>query len=198
MRVLLALCLALTIQAMPGYDFGKKFGIDSKGGSDMDPATLAQVIRGCELKKPESLYLMGVMHFYGQGRVPQDNEKAVEYFRDAAQQGSEDAQSTLGVLYGDGHIVEQDDIIASEYFKAAADKGYADSEWMYGRMLLEGRGVEKDYAKAREFLMRASKQAQPRAVRPTGDPHLPPLHPTCAACTPPPRSPSTPQDFCLD
>ncbi len=46
---------------------------------------------------------------YGKGQgVPQDDAKAVKWYRKAAEQGYAGAQSNLGVMYGKGQGVPQD------------------------------------------------------------------------------------------
>ena len=70
---------------------------------------------------------MGLMRFYGQG-VDRDTKEAVSYFRQAANKGHIDAQSTLGMLLSDGSQVSKDDTAAAAWFMSAAKRGHTDSQ----------------------------------------------------------------------
>ena len=67
---------------------------------------------------------LGKMYEFGQG-VPQDDAKAVEWYRKAAEQGYASAQKNLGVMYEFGQGVPQDDTKAVEWYRKAAEQGYA-------------------------------------------------------------------------
>jgi len=51
-------------------------------------------------------------------------DKALEYFRLAADQGFPFAQSNLGYMYQNGYHVEKSIMKAFEYFQLAADQGF--------------------------------------------------------------------------
>ncbi|WP_010606691.1 tetratricopeptide repeat protein, partial [Pseudoalteromonas maricaloris] len=67
---------------------------------------------------------LGVMYEKGKG-VAQSDEKAVEYYRLAAEQGNARGQCYLGVMYRQGKGVAQSDEKAVEYFQLAAEQGDA-------------------------------------------------------------------------
>jgi len=65
-------------------------------------------------------YTLGSCYSCGQG-VPQDDAKAAEWFRKAADQGYVNAQVRMGDCYEKGKGVPQDDDKAEWYHKAAAE-----------------------------------------------------------------------------
>ena len=104
----LRLCLFTTVVQAVKYDFGASYGIGpgssssstknaaSKyksisatgegNGRGIDEATLRTLRRGVDLGKPNSLYYMGLICFYGEG-LPMDRRLSVKYFRQAAEAG---------------------------------------------------------------------------------------------------------------
>ena len=62
------------------------------------------------------------MYYDGHG-VPQDDNKAIEWFKKAAHQGNASAQNGLGVMYRDGKIVPKNLIRAYAWFNVAATRG---------------------------------------------------------------------------
>lgn len=70
---------------------------------------------------PDAQFLIGMHYSGGTGGVEQDWNKAVEYFRKAAERDHADAQFCLSVCYGLGLGVSTDVIeLASWCFRAAA------------------------------------------------------------------------------
>jgi len=76
----------------------------------------------------------------------------------------------LGVMYYDGHHVEQDKNLANEYFQKAleqlhisANEGDAESQCDLGYMYYCGRGTTSDYAKAFQYYQLAAVQGHCRA-----------------------------------
>ena len=62
------------------------------------------------------------MYAKGQG-VEQSYEKAVEYYRQAAEQGNATAQCNLGMMYYHGRGVEKSMEMAEKYVRMAAEQG---------------------------------------------------------------------------
>jgi len=76
----------------------------------------------------------------------------------------------LGVMYYDGHHVEQDQTKANEYFEKAieqlhisANEGDAESQCDLGYMYYCGRGTKSDYIKALSYYQLAASQGHCRA-----------------------------------
>lgn len=206
---LLRLGLLTTVVRAVEYDFGASYGIgpgsssgsaknaalkyksvsvSGKGnGRGIDEATLRTLRRGVDLGKPNSLYYMGLICFYGEG-LPMDRRLSVKHFRQAAEAGHADAQVTLGLLLSDGlrygsgsGVAGQDGSAgvssthdtapsltrdleaAAAWFSAAAKSGNADGQWLLGRALLEARGTKRDVQRARTWFEAAAAQGARRA-----------------------------------
>ena len=84
--------------------------------------------------------------------VPQDYAEAVKWYRKAAEQGLQIAQTNLGVMYGQGHGVPQDYAEAVKWYRKAAEQGNALGQHVLGVMYDQGRGVPQDYVQAHKWL----------------------------------------------
>lgn len=98
-----------------------------------------------------------------------DYEKAVMWYKKAAENGSERAIYNLGLCYGDGLGVEQDIPRAFEFYKKAADMGFPDAIYKIGLFYLEGLLVEPDQEKAFHYIKQAADLGLiPSALHDTG------------------------------
>ena len=79
---------------------------------------------------------MGICYDEGRG-VQQDREKAVEWYRKAANQGDAAAQLNLGLSYYNGEGVEKNLNKALEWFEKAAKQGDKDALRAYKELLQE-------------------------------------------------------------
>ena len=77
------------------------------------------------------------MYQLGKG-APQDNAKAVKWYRKAADQGDARAQWHLGLMYHLGEGVPQDNAEAVKWFRKAADQGDASGQFSLGAMYHSG------------------------------------------------------------
>ena len=68
---------------------------------------------------------LGLMYARGEG-VPQDYEKAVEWWSRAAEQGNSRAQFKLGLVYSNGEGVPQDYVMAHMFADISAENGSED------------------------------------------------------------------------
>ena len=80
--------------------------------------------------------------------MPQSDTEAVAWFRKGALQGLANAQSALGVMYGEGRGVPQSDTEAAAWLRKAADQGLSVAELALGVRYQEGRGVPQSDAEA--------------------------------------------------
>ena len=69
------------------------------------------LLEQAEQEDADAQYQLGFMYATGDG-VPQDDAKAVRWYRLAADQGRSDAQYNLGYMYSNGEGVPQDDVEA--------------------------------------------------------------------------------------
>ena len=105
----------------------------------------------------ETLYNIGLRYYNGDG-VTQDYAKAVNCFRQAAEQGYATAQNNLGDCYYDGQGVTQDYAQAVSWYRKAAKQGDTAAQFRLGFCYEYGRGVSKDYAQAADWYRKAAEQ----------------------------------------
>ncbi len=106
--------------------------------------------------------LMGVLYSRGFG-VEVDAERAVEWFRKAAEQGHANAQYNLGVMYEEGLGVVEDDAQAAGWYRRAAANGDAHAQYALAGLYAEGRGLEKDEAQAAVWHRKVAEHGDMRA-----------------------------------
>ena len=97
------------------------------------------------------------MYERGKG-VAQSDEKAVKWYRKAADQGNGDAQSNLGVMYREGRGVDQSDEKAVEWYNKAVEQGHAGAQNNLGVMYERGKSVAQSDEKAVKWYRKAADQ----------------------------------------
>ena len=120
-----------------------------------------------EISRALSFLEQGNKYYFGRG-VEQDYVKAVEYWREAAEQGNAAAQCNLGYCYDCGQGVEQDYKKAVEWYKKSAEQGYAAAQCKLGYCYQYGQGVEQDYKKAVECYKKSAEQGNAVAQKNLG------------------------------
>ncbi len=95
-------------------------------------------------------YGLGYCFGFGRG-TDQDLERAVFYYRQAANQGNCQALCALGNCYEYGKGIKQSYEEAFKLYKKAADQGYVCGQFDVGFCYKWGRGVEKSLEKAIEY-----------------------------------------------
>ena len=125
----------------------------------------------------EDWYRLGKQYACGEG-VPQDDDRACQWYAKAAAQGHEAglsvlkqlakqgyvaAQYCLGDMYNYGEGVLRNGDIACQWyakaaatFKEAAEQGDAEAQFCLGDMYKEGKGVPRDGAGARQWYTKAA------------------------------------------
>jgi hypothetical protein len=96
----------------------------------------------------EAQFRIGIMHDKGRG-VPENDAKAIEWFRRAADWGHLESQINLGVMYAQGQGVRRDNVTALFWFTLASKNGsrYA----LSNRQLLTGRMSSRDITAAEKL-----------------------------------------------
>ena len=84
------------------------------------------------------IYELGVAYYEGDS-VPEDDDKAFEWYTKAADQGLDVAQLNIGGLYENGYGVPQDYDTAFEWYKKAADQGNQEASNRIGRLVMNGK-----------------------------------------------------------
>ena len=100
---------------------------------------------------------VGVNYANGEG-VPQDHQRAVKLFRQAANQGLADAQNNLGLMYTSGEGVREDHKEATNWFQLAADQGHAEAQYNLGVAYDNGLGVPEDHQETLKWYRLAASQ----------------------------------------
>lgn len=110
----------------------------------------------------QSQSIIGLKYYFGDSveyfgnSIKKDYSKAFYWLEKAANNGSLEAQYSLGVMYGDGEGVNQDYKKAIEWFEKAALKDYPLAQYNLGVMYGKGEGVKKDLKKAIEWHKKAA------------------------------------------
>ena len=98
---------------------------------------------------------IGVMYEKGRS-VRQNYEKAVRWYRRAANQGLARAQLNLGVMCENGWGLAQDYAEAMRWYRKAAEQDLPIAERAIGALYVNGLGVPQDMAEARKWLEKAA------------------------------------------
>ena len=106
---------------------------------------------------PKDRYKLGGKYYHGNG-VEKDYEKAIKWYRKAADQGHAKAQYYLGVMYDNGEGVEEDDEQAAYWYRKAAEQGDDDAQYNLGVMYDNGEGVEENDEQAVYWYRKAAGQ----------------------------------------
>ena len=94
---------------------------------------------------------------YNRGDLP----GALPLFRQAAEDGSADAQAWLGYLLD----LAEENTESVRWYRAAAEQGHKDGLAGLADMYAKGEGVDRDLAEARALYEKAADAGQDRAAR---------------------------------
>ncbi len=106
---------------------------------------------------------LGFRYERGQG-VEKNLEKAVMWYRKAADAGYALAQNNLGIMYRNGAGVEKSDEEALKWFRKSAEQGHAGGQFNVGWMYGNGRGVPLNYEEAVKWYRKSAMQGHPTAL----------------------------------
>jgi TPR repeat protein len=87
-----------------------------------------------------------------------DYAGAMHWYRQAADQGVDEAQNSIGRLYANGWGVTQDYRKAMHWFRQAAHQGYAGAGYNIGLLFEHGWDVAQDYGEAMRWHREAADQ----------------------------------------
>ena len=111
---------------------------------------------------PQAQYNLGFMYNKGQG-VPEDDGRAVYWYRETALQGFASAQVNLGIMYADGSGVPEDERQAVFWYRKAAAQGNAAAQFLLGHAYATGAGLPQDVLEARFWYRKAAEQGHENA-----------------------------------
>ena len=90
-------------------------------------------------------YALGRAYYFGEGVESVNDNKAVEWYHKAAEQGHSDAQYALGRMYYTGLGISEDKKEAAKWYKESSNEN---AQYDLGNMYLNGEGVEIDWFEA--------------------------------------------------
>ena len=115
-----------------------------KGEGVQDPVAAVSWLRPlAEDDERDAQYLLGLLHFNGQG-VPRDHAAAAVWFHRAANEGQTEAQYRLGLMHRDGQGVSQDYDDAAGWLRRAAASGHAKAGFVRDRIYRTGKLTPQD------------------------------------------------------
>ena len=127
------------------------------GGVSWEDAynSAAQRAENAEAEGPLDAMMKGMEHgsamadfALGNEFVEKDPERAVEFYRSAAEYGLPEAQFNLGRMHALGKGVPQNHPEAVKWFRLSADQGFPTAQYNLGVAYAKGRGVEKSHRSA--------------------------------------------------
>ena len=101
---------------------------------------------------------LGLVYRYGGEYVAQDFAEALKWYRKAAEQGSEEAEYTVGEFYHEGLGVTKDFKEALRWWKRSAEHGYEYAQYALGSLYVEGRETKKNVAEGLKWYRKAADQ----------------------------------------
>jgi hypothetical protein len=140
-------------QAQYLYAYMLLFG---QGGERNPEEGMSQLRLAVVGRNAAATALLGDLYRRGQ-EVPQDNRKAAQFYRIAADQGHAAAQYALAALYNRGSGVAEDPAEAAMWFSRAAAQGFAPAMRSLAALYFNGRGVTRDPARAYAWLELAQR-----------------------------------------
>ena len=87
-----------------------------------------------------------------------DYEAALGLWMPLAEAENPSAQAYIGLMYNQGHGVQQDISEAAKWFSLASDQGHAPAKWRLAMLYYHGSGLTQDYKKAVDLYHSAAKQ----------------------------------------
>lgn len=161
MKTLLAILTACLLAAAPAAATVAEGVAEWRAGNHREAVLLwlPAAARG----NPHALFNLGLAHRQGRG-VPEDLDRAEDFFRRAAEKGHAPARTYLGIfLARRGEEAE-----AIRLWRESADAGDAHARYMLGMRYFNGRGVERDLPRAYAFMTLAKEQGLEQAERALG------------------------------
>ena len=100
--------------------------------------------------------ILGHMYVNGSG-VPKNDNQAVTWYRQSAEQGNQFGQYNLGVMYSAGAGVGQNDSDAFRWFQLSAEQGNGDAQNFLGQFCRLGKGVPQNSIEALKWIIIAQE-----------------------------------------
>lgn len=135
---------------------------------------LALILPSAEAGNAHAQYNVGIFYLRGFG-IPQDTEKANEWFRKSAAQGYKDAEQMLKqlrekpakvlLIQGIENFNKGDTAAGIDKLRQAADMGDIEAICILAKCYHSGEGVEKNFEEAFRLFSKAAEAGEPEAIR---------------------------------
>lgn len=113
-----------------------------------------QCLKEAEAGDPNAIALVGLMHHRGLG-CPKDDQKAAQFFEQAAENGSRIAQYHLGKMYLLDTVIPQNETLAFKWFEKSAAQLFAPAEFLLALCYRNGIGVTMNLNEADQWFQKA-------------------------------------------
>ncbi|HIF10918.1 MAG TPA: hypothetical protein EYQ81_14500 [Sneathiellales bacterium] len=110
-----------------------------------------------ELRHARAQHALGLMYKNGHG-VPQDQDMAVKWITNAANQGFSEAQFSLGTMYAERYGVARNYKTAVAWYQPAAEQGDAQAQHILAWLYQQGKGVPQSHEYAVKWFRLAAEQ----------------------------------------
>lgn len=107
---------------------------------------------------------LGAAYDNGMDGLPQNPQKALEWYRKSAEQGVAEAQFNLAHCLATGRGTEMDYQESYVWMQKAAQQQIPEAQFLLGVMYHEGLGIKANAMQAKMWLQRAAKQGYPDAI----------------------------------
>ena len=118
-------------------------------------ATTSKQTASGQALKQETAAELGVRYLLGRG-VPQSDEKAFHYFKEAASAGDAAAQNELAYLYATGKGTSKNAEKAVFYYQLAAFQDLPSAQFNLGLLYAKGQGVTANQTEAMKWIEKAA------------------------------------------
>lgn len=125
--------------------------------------SISTLMQRAESGDAHAQFDLGRAYEDGKG-VPQDDARAVEWFRKSAEQGNAQAQNSLGVMYALGRGVPRDREEAVRWYKKAAKLGLPEAIYNVAISYYNGEGAEENIGLACSWMMVAQRKGDAQAA----------------------------------
>jgi len=136
------------------YYLGNAYRLGNRG-EQSEVNALARILQTDP--SPSQIHEMGLIYFHGRN-VEQSDERAVYFYRKAAEQGYARGQLNMGWMYTHGRGVIQCHEQAVYWYRKAAEQGYITGKLNMGIMYEQGRGVPQSYEQAAYWYRKAAEE----------------------------------------
>lgn len=121
------------------------------------PGAIRQVEDKAFAGDPKAQHDLAAIYTAGHGGAPQDYQRAMFWFRKAAEQGIANAAYNLGVLYHQGMGASPDILEAIRWYETAATLGHPEAQYNLGIAYIEGIGVPYNASEAARYFEQAAQ-----------------------------------------